>query len=141
MSEKREINQRISNNTGQAQAIKSGRDTNATQQISQSSSGEKLTTEQAIQLLTKIEELIKEANLPEEETKQAIKYTQKAKEEAEEEEPDGSIISSHLKRMTNTVKKLNQMAEGTEELINHLTPALRQLSGWLGMDIDQLNIL
>lgn len=141
MSEKQEVNQNISNNTGQAQAITSGGDTNATQKISQSSSGEEITTEQAIQLLTKIEELIKEADLPEEETQQAIRYTQKAKEEAEEEEPDGSIISSHLKRMTNTVNKLNQMAGGSEELINRLTPALKKLSDWLGIDLEQLNIL
>jgi hypothetical protein len=89
------------NNTGTFQVINAGRDAYATQQTSQALSSEKITQSEAIKYLTKIEELIKKADLPSEPevveiVEKTTDYTNMAKKEAQEKEPHKSSIVVNL---------------------------------------------
>ncbi len=127
------VNQNIGTNTGQAQAIAAGRDVNATQQMSQGEVAGAITQEQAVEILSQIEKLIKEADLPPELTSQATKYAGKAKEEASEEKPEQSIIVRHLERATSVIKKADTTAGAAKNLVDKLKPLILKLAGWLGV--------
>ncbi len=58
------VTQNVGTNTGQMQAIASEGNVNATQQMTQGETASEITQEQTVELLTKIEELIKASNLP-----------------------------------------------------------------------------
>ncbi len=127
------VTQNIGTNTGQAQAIAAGRDVNATQQMTPSEEASEITQEQAVEILTKIEELIKAANLPPEVVEEAAKYAGRAKEEASEKEPQQSIVLSQLDRATSVIKKLDTTAGAAKDLISFLKPLFVKLAGWLSV--------
>ena len=127
------VTQNIGTNTGPAQAIAAGRDVNVTQQMSLGEAAEAITQEQAIEILSQIEELIKAANLPEEVVSEAAKYVSKAKEEATEEKPEQSIIVRHLERATSVLKKAELTAGAVKNLVDKLKPLILKLVGWLGV--------
>ncbi len=127
------VTQNIGTNTGQGQAIAAGGDVNATQQMSQGEGAEAITQEQAVEILSQIEKLIKEADLPLELTSQATKYAGKAKEEASEEKPEQSIIVRHLERATSVIKKADTTAGAAKNLVDKLKPLILKLAGWLGV--------
>lgn len=130
------VSQKIGSNTGQAQAIAAGGDVNANQSMNPMEGVEGISQENAVELLTKIEELIKTANLPSEVVQEATKYVGKAKEEAEEKEPQQPIVLSQLDRATNAIKKLDTTASATSDFISKLKPLFVKLAGWLGVAVN-----
>lgn len=130
------VTQTINNNTGQAQAIASGKDVKAIQEITSNQSGEDITTKEAIEILAQIEQLIKTANLPSEIAEEASKYVGKAKEEAREKEPETSMVVKQLERATTAIKKTDTTVGAASELVKKLKPLFGKLTGWLGLAIS-----
>lgn len=96
------------NNTGMFQINNSGRDVYITQHNDRDFSSEEITKTQALGYLTKIEELIKEANLPSAILEEATHYASIAKKETEQKEPRKSLIVDSLEGVTSVLQKLNQ---------------------------------
>lgn len=105
-NDRQKITQKIgNNNTGTLQIINAGRDAYATQRNSQALSSHEITQSEAIEYLTKIEELIKEANLLLEAevievVEEATDCASMAKRSAQRKEPDKSLIIANLERVT-----------------------------------------
>lgn len=132
--------QSIDKNQGNIQTITTAGEVNNIKQNVSQEEGERITQQEAIELLTKIEELINTANLPSEIVNEATKYVVKAKEEAEEEQPQKSIIISQLDRATNTIKKVDSSVTAISELTTKLKPLFSKLALWLHLALEHFNL-
>ncbi|MCA2656755.1 hypothetical protein [Microcystis sp. M061S2] len=130
------VTQIVGSNTGQIQAIAAGGNVTATQQGASGETTEQITQEQAVEILAQIEQLLKASPLPSEVVSKATEYTTNAKQEANEEKPEQSIIIKQLERATSVIKKLDTTAGATKDLISKLRPLFVKLAAWLGVAIS-----
>ena len=132
------VTQNIGTNTGAVQATSAGRNVHVTQQTNLALASEDITPPQAVEILEKIEGLIR-ANFPSEVSEaveEAIDYTSMAKKEAQKKEPRKSLIVANLEGTTSLLQKLNQTTEETKELIVKLKPLFVKLTSWLGVAVN-----
>ena len=112
-----------------------GRDqvTTQTQQVNSPSNQTDLTPTDVLQLLTQLEVLVQNTNIPADQANKAIKHIEAAKEEVQEKDPDKDFLAKHLKRTTNTLKTASQTVTAAKGLWDKAEPIVSKLSPWLGI--------
>jgi hypothetical protein len=115
-----------------------GQDMNVTQtqQVCTSESSQALTQADVVQLITQLEELFRNSDLPEEKTAKAIKHLEVAKEEVQEEEPDKEFAAKNLQRATKVLKEAGETVEAGTSLWQKVKPILETVSPWLGVAVS-----
>ncbi|MBW4680350.1 MAG: hypothetical protein KME19_09565 [Microcoleus vaginatus WJT46-NPBG5] len=109
-------------------------DANVIQQTNQVVAAQpEITQDEAVELLAQIEELLKTANLPEDQKGKATKFLAAAKEEAKEAEPDKDFIKNNLERVTKTIKATTETVSASKGLWKSITPIFVKLAPWLGV--------
>lgn len=104
-------------------------------------SAEEITQDQAIELLTQIEQLIESANLPSDVVEEATDYTRMARKEAQKTEPRKERITNNLEAATSLVQDLNKTTDAVKDLVGKLKDPVIKLSGWLGVAAAKFLIL
>jgi hypothetical protein len=118
-----------------------GRDFQQIQSHQAASPEKQLSTPEVIELLSQLETLLQDADLPAPEKEKAIKYLGAAQEEAKEEEPDKELATKSLKRMSETLQTIQtagetvgETVEASQNLWQKVKPILAPLvTSWLGV--------
>lgn len=95
-------------------------------------SSEEISKDGMIQLLEKLEELIHEAELPEETKEKVTEDISAVKKATDEKEPEKNIALAHLERMTKTIEETTKTINTSQELWNKVKPIITKIASWLG---------
>ena len=106
---------------------------NQSQQIGAGESAKELTSADVVKLIVQLEDIFRNASLPEAQTAKAIKHLETAKEEAQETEPDKEFAAKSLQRATKVLKEAGETVEAGTSLWQQVKPILKTLSPWLGV--------
>lgn len=98
----------------------------------ESSAADVLTQAEVVELLSQIEKIIRDAELPEAVKEKATKYVEAAKAEAEEEEPDKQLISKNLERVTKNLEQVDKTVDTSKRIFEKVVPLVVKVAGWLG---------
>lgn len=90
------------------------------------------TQAEVIDLLTQIEQIIQQAQLPEAAKEKAAKYVETAKVEAEEAEPDKQLISKNLERVTKNLEEVDKTVDTSKRIFEKVIPLVIKIASWLG---------
>lgn len=119
--------------SGGAQIGQAGRDSYQNQQISQGESEKQLTSADVLELMAKLEGLLKESALPNDQKEKAIKHLEAAKEEAKEDEPDKEYTAKSLQKATKVLKDAGETVDAGQGLWKKVEPIMSALLPWLGV--------
>ena len=118
----------VSGEIGQA-----GRDLSQTQQTAHNLTAKNLSQKEAIALLVKIENLIKEASLPQAKREEALQYLGSAQMAAKAKNPNKQFTAMSLKQFAGVLKEANETIEVSQSIWQKVYPILKQLLPWLGV--------
>jgi len=90
------------------------------------------TQAEVIDLLLQIEQIIRNADLPEAAKGKATKYIEAAKVEAEEADPDKQLISKNLERVTKNLEEIDKTVDTSKRIFGKVIPSLIKVASWLG---------
>lgn len=93
---------------------------------------------QVVELLGRLEEILREANLPEDKKNRVFQSIQIAKDEVQSVEPDREYIAKSLQRVTNLLKDVGEAADSGVNLLQRITPILEVISPWLKVSLSFL---
>ncbi|MEM1392423.1 MAG: CHAT domain-containing protein [Cyanobacteria bacterium P01_H01_bin.150] len=96
-------------------------------------SSKPLTQPDVVELITQLEELFRNSDLPPAQTTKAIKHLEAAKEEAQEKEPDKDFAAKNLQRATKVLKEAGETVEARTSLWKRVQPIITKLLPWLGV--------
>ncbi|MEQ8996525.1 MAG: hypothetical protein RID53_08475 [Coleofasciculus sp. B1-GNL1-01] len=111
-----------------------GRDFQQIQSHQAASPEKQLSTPEAIELLSQLETLLQDADLPAPEKEKAIRYLGAAQEAAKEE--DKEFAAGSLKRMNEKLQTAGETFEASQNLWQKVKPILASLVTWLGVATD-----
>lgn len=116
-----------------------GRDLTANQQqnIGQSAS-EQLTPKDVAALITQLEAVFRDSDLPEAQTEKAIQHLEVAKEETQAPEPDKEFAAKSLQRATKVLKDAGDTVAAGTGLWNQVEPIIQKIAPWLGVAVGFL---
>lgn len=110
-----------------------GRDLAQSQQFNQGATEKPLTPEDVVKLLTKFEELLRGADLPESQKEKAIKHLDTTREEVQQAEPDKDFAAKSLQRATKVLKDADEAVGAGQGLWQKVGPIITQLAPWFGL--------
>lgn len=93
---------------------------------------------EVFELLTKIEHILQETNLPEATVRKTAKYLEAAKIEAEESEPDKQLISKNLERVTKNIEEVDKTVDASKRILDKVIPLVNRIAIWIGVAIGSL---
>lgn len=96
------------------------------------------TQAEVIGLLAQIEQLIRNAELPESVQEKTTKYLETAKIEAEETEPDKQLIAKNLERVTKNLEEVDKTVDTSKRIFEKVVPLVTKITSWLGMAVGSL---
>lgn len=118
----------------QVQLGQAGRGLSQVQQGNQvADSKQAMTVAEALELLDKIEKMLKGSELPKAKKEGAIAYLSAAQKEVKQPEPDKELVAKNLKRMGDTLKTASETVDAGRSLLEKVQPILASLIGWLGV--------
>ncbi|NES69677.1 MAG: hypothetical protein F6K24_32920, partial [Okeania sp. SIO2D1] len=109
-----------------------GDNSQVTQNQGTPSTEEPLTKEQIIQLLAELENLVKEAEIPEETKEEAAMYLGAAKKATQKEEPKKNTILTNLESVAETLETAGKTVDAGKSLWDKAKPIILKVAGWLG---------
>jgi hypothetical protein len=115
------------------QAGQAGRDLTQTQDQNPGEAINRLSTTEVVELITKIEGLLRCSDLPEDQKGNVASYLTVVKAEANGQEPNKKLAAENLKRATEFLKETNNAVDAGQSLWTKVAPLLGQLSPWLGV--------
>jgi hypothetical protein len=95
-----------------------------------------ITQDKVHELLSRMELVIQQHELPANSKDEAIAYLGAAKKAAEKEEPNKSLMAGNLKGVQEAIKVTSETLESSKSLWKNVEPILLELSGWLGVAKD-----
>lgn len=102
--------------------------------ISGISNEKQLTTEEVIEKLEQIEQLLESSSeLPAATKNKSKRYLEAAKDEVQANQPDKDFATSNLKRIVETLKNDSAAVSSTNNLIEEVKIILKELLDWLGV--------
>lgn len=101
--------------------------------VAQSSTERQLSQADVVRMLTEIEQMIRDAELPTETKEEATLYLGAAKKAAEKEEPKKELAATNLKGMAETLENASKTTESAKKIWENIKPVLGQLLTWLGV--------
>jgi hypothetical protein len=93
---------------------------------------EPLTKEKIIELLTELEKLVRETQLPEDTKEEATMYLSAAKKATEKEEPKKETALVNLQSMAETLETASKAANASTNIWSKAKPIILRVAGWLG---------
>lgn len=115
-----------------------GSDLTQNQQYIQKESEKQLTVNEVVELITQIESLFRNSDLPEPQKKQALKHLDYAHDAVQEKEPDKNTAVISLQKANKVLKEANETANAGQGLWQKLEPIGKQLAPWLGIAVKNL---
>ena len=94
--------------------------------------GDQNSKDEIIRLLGKLEELILEAELPEETKEKVAEDISAVKKAADKKGPENDTALKHLERMTKTIEETTKTINTSQELWNTVKPMITKIASWLG---------
>jgi len=88
---------------------------------------------EVLDLLAKVEALVRKADLPEIEKGKALAHLAVTKEDIQQGEPDKESAAKNLKRMCDSIKTTNETMNAGKSLWANLQSMLIPVAGWLGV--------
>jgi hypothetical protein len=104
---------------------------------SQGGTEKQLTYSDVIQLITQIETLFRNSDLPSDQRAKALKHLDTVKEEVQATEPDKEFAAKSLQRAMQIFKQANEVS-GASLAIGELKPIVSTLATWLGISVNSL---
>ncbi|GAB4196557.1 MAG: hypothetical protein Fur006_44110 [Coleofasciculaceae cyanobacterium] len=123
----------VSGSTVSGQVAQVVGNVNQTQSINQGSLEKQLTVTEVVELITRIQTLLKDTALPDSLESRTMTHLEAAKEASQEEEPDKDYAAKSLQKATKIIKEASETMESGQKLWNKVTPILKQLLPWLGV--------
>jgi CHAT domain len=105
---------------------------------SQGGTEKQLTTADVIHLITQIETLFKNSDLPFDQREKALKHLDTVKEEVEATEPDKEFAAKSFQRAIQILKQANEVFGVTTGILEKLKPIVSTLATWLGISVNSL---
>lgn len=102
-------------------------------QVDQTISSGNLTSEQVIQLLSQIEDIVRMSKISDTQKQSAIHYLGSAKEEAQQPQPDKDFAAKNVKRAAEIVKSTNETLSAGQGVFEKIKPLIEKLLPWLGV--------
>jgi hypothetical protein len=136
IAQSRGFNQIVSgsNISGGVQAlVGSGNQATQTNNMMTAVEEKQLTQAEVVSLLTKIEQLVKGAELSEEIVEEVIAYLSAAKKAVAREQPNKKAAQVNLQSMAETLETKSKTAGSAKSLYDNIKPILMQLPAWLGV--------
>ncbi|NEP52331.1 MAG: hypothetical protein F6K65_27420 [Moorea sp. SIO3C2] len=99
---------------------------------SAASTEEQLTKEQVIELLAKLDKLVRGAELPEDTKEEATMYLGAAKKATEKEEPKKETALVNLKSVAETLETASKTLDAGKNIWENAKPIILKVAGWLG---------
>lgn len=90
-----------------------------------------LTQAEIVSVLANIEQIIQNAELPENIKNKAVSCIKTAKLEAKEEEPDKRWLSQNLEKVRKDLQEADQAAGAVQQISQKIFPLLIKVAGWL----------
>ena len=115
------------------QVAQAGRDLYQTQQINHGATEKELTSTDALELMAKLEEILRGSALPADQKDKAIKHLEAAKEETKEDEPDKEYAAKSLQKATKLLKETGETVDAGQGLWKKVEPIMQALLPWLGV--------
>jgi CHAT domain len=97
-----------------------------------------LTLAEVIKLLTQIETLLKNSDLPSEAREKALKHLDTVKEEVQATEPDKDFAAKSLQRAIQILKQTNEVFGVGMGIWEKLKPIVSTLATWLGISVNSI---
>lgn len=91
------------------------------------------TQAEVVEILSQIERLIRNAELPEAVKGKTTKYVEAAKIEAEESEPDKQLISKSIERVSKNLEEADKTIDASKRIFKKAIPLMIKVASWLGM--------
>ncbi|AOW99855.1 hypothetical protein BJP34_10685 [Moorena producens PAL-8-15-08-1] len=96
------------------------------------SNEEQLTKEQVIELLAKLDKLVRGAELPEDTKEEATMYLGAAKKATEKEEPKKETALANLESVAETLETASKTVDAGKNIWDKAKPIILKVAGWLG---------
>ncbi|NEO21521.1 MULTISPECIES: hypothetical protein [unclassified Moorena] len=96
------------------------------------STEEQLTKEQVIELLAKLDKLVRGAELPEDTKEEATMYLGAAKKATEKEEPKKETALANLESVAETLETASKTVDAGKNIWDKAKPIILKVAGWLG---------
>ena len=97
------------------------------------SEAESLSQTDIISLLAEIENLIAQADLPEDVKDEAATYAKAAKKSAEKDEPKKDAVKTNLQSMGETITEASKTVDAAKGLWRTVLPMATKVGTWLGI--------
>jgi len=126
------VSQNLGTNAGAVQGVAAGRDAYADQTAIQETT-QRVSKDEAVNLLEQIEVLLKSANLPSKLEDGTLSYVQAAQGEARKEEPRKQLVTGNLEGAIELLKNASGAVDSAKELLGKLKEPVKKLAHWLGV--------
>ena len=114
---------------------------NQTGTVGNSPNQKALTTSEVADLISKLEDIFSESELPEKEKQKSLAYLSVAKEETQAKEPDKQFATKNLQKTMTTLKQVNESLGSCQDIWEKIEPVIKTLSPWLGVAAKSLLFL
>jgi len=96
------------------------------------------TQSEVVDLLIQIEKLIQDSRLDETDKNKIQIYLAPAKAQADEKQPNKSLISSNLEQLTKNLQELDKTADAGKQVFEKAVPLIKKIAIWLGTTAGSL---
>ncbi|MEO0534381.1 MAG: hypothetical protein AAF215_11030 [Cyanobacteria bacterium P01_A01_bin.123] len=106
------------------------------QRVSQGSMEVGLTQANVVEIISKIDTLIRCSKMSEVQKAEALSYLKATKEDAQEQDPDKQSVAKGLRRTKNFLKDTNDTFESGAVLFQNVQQLIKKLLPWLGVSVS-----